>query len=71
MKYLEKSFSVAPGNNKNYRDNYEKVFAKETPIDLDHPCPECDCAIGDHGDFGCLGKDDQNPGCLKKCKRSY
>lgn len=31
MKYLNDSFSVFPGGNKNYRDNYDKVFGKAEP----------------------------------------
>lgn len=29
MKYLGDSFSVYPGSEKNYRDNYDKIFGKK------------------------------------------
>lgn len=29
MKYLGGSFSVYPGESKNYRDNYDRIFKKE------------------------------------------
>lgn len=29
MKYLGSSFSVYPGENKNYRDNYDRIFGKK------------------------------------------
>lgn len=31
MKYLDDSFSVFPGGNENYRNNYDKVFGKSEP----------------------------------------
>lgn len=30
MKYLGDSFSVFPGDNKNYRDNYDRIFGKKS-----------------------------------------
>lgn len=31
MEYLKKSFTVAPGKAKAYRDNYDSVFGKKKP----------------------------------------
>ncbi len=31
MKYLGSSFSVHPGENKAYRDNFDEVFGKKKP----------------------------------------
>lgn len=30
MKYLQRSFTVAPGNEKAYRDNYDRIFGKKS-----------------------------------------
>lgn len=33
MKYLDEKFSVHPGGNKAYRDNYDKIFGKKNKDD--------------------------------------
>lgn len=32
MKYLDKSFSIHPGGNKKYRDNFDSIFGKKEVV---------------------------------------
>ena len=43
MKYSQKSFTVAAGASKAYRDNWDEVFGKKEPVLADRVigCTEC------------------------------
>ncbi len=54
--FINKSFSVYSGTGKEYRDNWDAIFAKKCPIDCQCLCHDTGGGVHDHHGEPCPGK---------------